>query len=67
VGLGTPSVFQQALNAGLVDEIRIDLVPVILGRGLRLFDNLAVGPLDLEIARVVSTPAVTHLYYTVVR
>jgi dihydrofolate reductase len=66
VEIGTPSVFQQALNAGLVDEIRIDLAPVILGAGIRLFDNLRSTP-DLRIASVVHTPEVTHLRYSVVR
>jgi dihydrofolate reductase len=47
VGVGTASTFQQCLNAGLLDEIHIDLVPVLLGAGIRLFDNLATAPIDL--------------------
>ena len=66
VEIGTPSTFQQALNAGLLDEIRIDLAPIILGTGIRLFDNLTTAP-DLAINRVVSTPHVTHLRYAVVK
>jgi dihydrofolate reductase len=66
VEIGTPNTFQQAVNAGLLDEIRIDLAPVILGAGIRLFDNLRSTP-DLRIASVVHTPEVTHLRYSVVR
>jgi dihydrofolate reductase len=66
VEVGTPSTFQQALNAGLLDEIHIDLVPILLGRGVRLFDHLRIEPTDLEIIRVVPAPGVTHLRYRVV-
>jgi dihydrofolate reductase len=66
VEIGTPSTFQQALNAGLLDEIRIDLAPVILGSGVRLFDDLGVTP-ELQIRSVVPTPDVTHLRYSVLK
>jgi dihydrofolate reductase len=67
VEVGTPTMLQQALNAGLVDEIHIDLAPVLLGRGIRLFDRLTIDPTDLEIIRVVAAPGVTHLRYRVTR
>jgi dihydrofolate reductase len=67
VEIGTPSTFQQALNAGLLDEIHIDLVPMLLGDGIRLFDHLRIEPTDLEIIRVVPAPDVTHLRYRVVK
>jgi dihydrofolate reductase len=67
VEIGTASTFQQALNAGLLDEIHIDLVPILLGHGIRLFDHLQIEPTDLEIIRVVTTPDVTHLRYRVTR
>jgi dihydrofolate reductase len=67
VEIGTPSTFQQALNAGLVDEVHIDLVPLMLGRGIRLFDNLSIQPTDLEVTRVVAAPGVTHLRYRIAR
>jgi dihydrofolate reductase len=67
VEIGTPSTFQQALNAGLLDEIHIDLVPILLGDGIRLFENLRIEPTDLEIIRVVPASDVTHLRYRVVR
>jgi dihydrofolate reductase len=67
IEIGTPSTLQQALNAGLVDEIHIDLAPILLGRGIRLFNQLTIDPTDLEIIRVVPAPGVTHLRYRVVR
>ena len=67
VEIGTPSTFQQALNAGLLDEIHIDLVPILLGDGIRLFEHLQIEPTDLEIIRIVAAPDVTHLRYRVVR
>jgi dihydrofolate reductase len=67
IELGTPTILQQALNAGLVDEIHIDQVPLLLGRGVRLFDNLSIEPTDLEVIRVVSAPGVTHLRFRVIR
>lgn len=59
------SVVQQALRAGLVDELIISQVPVVLGRGIRLLDNLEPGTVELELADVVDAPGVTHLRYRV--
>jgi dihydrofolate reductase len=61
------SIFQQAIRAGLLDELVINLVPVILGGGVRLLDNLDRGSLKLELKRVVDAPGVTHLTYRVVK
>jgi dihydrofolate reductase len=66
VAVSTANVMQQCIRAGLLDEIHIDLVPVLLGDGIRLFENLGSTPLQLEITRVVQTPDVTHLRYRVV-
>lgn len=63
--VGGASTFQQALNAGLVDELHLTLVPVVLGEGIRLFDNISALPVKLEVARVVEAPAVTHAIYRV--
>lgn len=60
------SIIQQCLRAGLLDELTIDLVPVLLGRGVRLLDGLEPGAVDLELSRVVDAPGVTHLTYQVV-
>ena len=51
VGAGAASIVQQCIRAGLLDEIHIDLVPVLLGGGVSLFDHLGTGPIDLERAR----------------
>lgn len=57
---------QQCLRAGLLDEIEVAVIPLLLGRGVRLFDQLR-GPVPLEIVRVVDAPGVTHLRYRVRR
>jgi dihydrofolate reductase len=62
---GGAAVAQQALTAGLVDEVQVHVAPVLLGGGVRLFDNL--GPeVKVEPLRVVEPPNVTHLRYRVV-
>jgi len=56
---------QQLLNAGLVDELQIDLAAVLLGSGVRLFDKLATTPAVLGNPTVISGVGVTHLRYPV--
>ena len=65
--ISTASILQQALNAGLVDEIHLDLVPVLLGSGVRLLDNIEPAKIQMEILRVVEAPGVTHLSYRIIR
>ena len=60
VGVGAASIVQQCIKAGLLDEIHMDLVPVLLGGGVSLFDHLGIGPIDLERTRVRGH-GVTHL------
>lgn len=60
------SLVQQALRAGLMDELIISLVPVVLGRGVRLLDGLEPESVELDLVRVVDAPGVTHLHYRVV-
>ncbi len=55
VGVGAASIVQQCIRAGLLDEIHLDLVPVLLGGGVRLFDHLGTGPIDLERTRVIDS------------
>ncbi len=57
---------QTALAEGVLDEIQIDLVPVLFGGGRRLFELLPTRT-ELEIVRVIDTPAATHIRYRVVR
>ena len=56
---------QQLLNAGLLDEISIDIAAVFLGSGVRLFDRLAGAPLVLGNPTVIPGVGVTHLRYPV--
>ena len=67
VSVGSASIMQQCLKAGLLDEVQIDLVPVLLGGGVRLFDHLGVAPVALEQTRVIAAPGVTHLRFRVVK
>ena len=54
---------QQAIAAGLLDELQITLVPVLLGRGVRMFDSLPADHVDLVRTRVITSAAVTHLRF----
>ena len=67
VGLGSPSIIQQCLNLGLVDRVQVKVVPVLLGKGIRLFDNLTAAPIELDNPEVIEGNGVTHLYYEVPR
>ena len=64
---GGADIAQQYLNAGLIDELHVNLVPVFLGGGARLFDNLDGADVRLECTRAIEAPGVTHLSYHVVR
>jgi len=64
---GGASVAKQYLAAGLVDEIEIHLVPVLLGAGVRLFDDPAASAIALEQVGVIEAPGVTHLTYRIER
>ncbi len=64
---GGGSVVQQYLDAGLIDEFQVHVAPVLLGDGVRLFDQPGSDRIELEIIRVVESEAVTHLKYRVVR
>ena len=67
MAISTASVMQQSLVAGLLDEIHHDLVPVLLGTGIRHFENLGNAPIKLEQTRTVEGMGVTHLAYRVVK
>jgi dihydrofolate reductase len=66
VSLSGPSIIQQALNLGLVDEIAVELAPLLLGRGIRFFGELA-KPVLLEDPVVIESNRVTHLKFRVRR
>jgi dihydrofolate reductase len=59
--MGGATTVRQYLDAGLVDELRLHLVPLVLGSGERLFDDLT--GLKLEPVAARHTPLVTHLTY----
>jgi dihydrofolate reductase len=61
---GGANVIQQYLRAGLVDEMHLNVVPILLGGGERLLDGVGTG-LELEQTRVIEAPGVTHLRYNV--
>lgn len=67
VVVSTASILQQCLDAGLMDEIHVDVAPLLLGQGVRLFDHLNIKPTELEIIRVVQTPEVIHLGFRLVK
>ena len=60
---GGAEACRQYLAAGLVDRMEIDLVPVLLGDGERLFDGLGAGKPELRHVRTVAAPGVTHLAF----
>jgi dihydrofolate reductase len=62
---GGADVARQYLKAGLIDEMLLNVVPVMLGSGTRLFESLEGVDLDLERIQVVDAPDVTHLKYRV--
>ncbi len=57
---GGPGTIQQYLRAGLIDEMHVAIVPVVLGGGERLFDNLDGGPDGYEVVEFVSSTSVLH-------
>ena len=65
VGLHGAQTIQQCLDAGLVDELHIDLVPVLLGVGVRFFDRLTNTPVHLGNPTAISGEGVTHLRFPV--
>jgi dihydrofolate reductase len=65
IKLGGASPGQQALSAGVCDEILIHLAPYLLGDGVRLFDRLPAGT-RLEKLSVSDGPLATHLRYRVI-
>src|SRR5919199_54483 len=52
-------------GGGVLDELELHIVPVLLGDGARLFDNLRGAEIELEHVRAVEAPGVTHLKYRV--
>jgi dihydrofolate reductase len=64
---GGGTVARQYLAAGLLDEIQLHLVPVLLGDGVRLFNDKELAGTRMEQVDVVEAPAVTHIRYRIRR
>jgi dihydrofolate reductase len=67
VALHGASAVQQALKAGLLDEMNMSIAHVLLGEGVRLFDHLGSKVIHLEHIRTVESPGATHLTFRVVK
>ena len=67
IGLHGASAVQQALKAGLLDELHMNIAHVLLCEGVRLFDHLGSKPIHLEHIRTLETPGATHLSFRVVK
>jgi len=67
IGVGGADITRQCLKLGLLDEIHIDLVPVLLGQGVRLFEYLGIEPIELESTGVRASPGVIHLSFRIVK
>ena len=63
--MGGPTATQEALRAGLVDEIALHVVPVVLGAGSRLFAHLGPEAIELERIGLIASPRATHLRFRV--
>jgi dihydrofolate reductase len=66
VGVIGANLVQQCIRSGILDEIHLDLVPILLGDGVRLFDQSA-EPIELDSIRVIAGEGVTHLTFRVVK
>jgi len=66
--IGGASTIQQCLNAGLCDELLIDIMPVLLGKGLRLFENIDTDKIKLERTKIEETTLVrTSITFKIVK
>ena len=61
------NVAQQLMKEGLADEIYIQLVPVLLGSGIRLFEHFGTAPIELTCDRAVNSPHITHLKFKIAK
>jgi dihydrofolate reductase len=67
VALHGASAVQQALKAGLLDEMNLSMAHVLLGEGVRLFDHLGSQPIHLEHLGTIESPGATHISFRVVK
>jgi dihydrofolate reductase len=62
---GGASIAQQCLRAGLLDELQLHVAPLLLGSGVRLFEDHVADQVAPRATRVVESPTVTHLGFAV--
>jgi dihydrofolate reductase len=67
VGVAGPDIARQCLNAGILDAVRVSLVPYLIGAGIPYFAGLEGTPIRLSQPKVVEGRGVTHLHYEVER
>ncbi len=67
VVVGGPTIIQECLRRSLVDELQVDIMPVLLCSGLRLFEHLDECDIKLEKIKVWETPTRTTLHFRVVK
>jgi dihydrofolate reductase len=66
--IGGASTIRQCLKAGVAEELQVDVMPILLGGGLRLFEDIGLEPLRLERIRVAALPGGrTHLAFRIVK
>jgi dihydrofolate reductase len=64
---GGADTIRQYLNAGLIDEYSIHLAPIMLGKGVRLFENINIDKFSFKIIKAVNSDSVTHLNYKILK
>lgn len=64
---GGADIIRQYLKAGLLDEMRIHIVPILLGGGIRLFEGLDLAGIELRKISTVDTPGATHFVFEVMK
>jgi dihydrofolate reductase len=65
--IGGADIAQQSLRAGLIDELQMSIMPVLLGEGLRVFDQLGPEPIELEKVKLIESPTRTDIWFRVVK
>lgn len=65
--IGGAHTAQQCIRAGLVDELRIGIVPVLLGEGLRFFEHLSSEQIELEKTKILESPGRTDILFRVIK
>ena len=64
---GGANIMRQYLEAGLLDEMQIHLVPILIGDGTRLFEDLDPEGIELRRTSTIETPGATHFRFEVVK